>query len=104
VIRLIRRSEGRISTNLSMGISLDGSIEGRLDEKPDNSDPRLPLGRRSEPRREAGCFVEVISRVDESLRVEAILSFLISLKSIDYEGWGAAGAEIRTLYSAKIDN
>lgn len=89
-----------------MGISLDGSIEGRLDEKPDSeySDPRLPLGRRSEPRREAGCFVEVISRVDESLRVEAILSFLISLKSIDYEGWGAAGAEIRTLYSAKIDN
>jgi hypothetical protein len=66
----------REGTNLSIGISLDGSIEGRLDAPDEYPDPRLSAGLRSEPRREAGCFVEVISRVDESLRVEAILSIL----------------------------
>lgn len=59
--------KGRL--NLSIGMSLDGSMEGLRDEKPDEyPEPRLSGIRRSEPLREGGCLVEVISSVEESLR------------------------------------
>lgn len=60
--------------NLSIGISLEGSIDGLRDEKPEEyPEPRLSGRRRSEPLREGGCLVEVISRVEESLRADMMV-------------------------------